>query len=158
MLVDQWGRIALALVLLGAVATSAGYLTHALAVERESRILRSALQTPVAEHQGDAVDKPAPWRMFVVGRVLDPQGKPVAGARVMASARVKMAPSGTPDGLDSAVIGSSAADESGRFRLDVPRTSSSRNDEFMAIALAPGYGAGWARIDPDAEQPAADIS
>ena len=28
----------------------------------------------------------------------------------------------------------------------------------MAIALSPGHGVGWAKIDPDADQPAADIS
>ena len=41
-------------------------------------------------------------------------------------------------------------DESGRFRLDTPRTSSSRSDEFTVVALAPGYGAGRVNVDPDA--------
>ena len=44
------------------------------------------------------------------------------------------------------------------FGWTCARTSSSRDDEFTAIALAPGYGAGWAGIDPDADQPVADIS
>jgi protocatechuate 3,4-dioxygenase beta subunit len=35
----------------------------------------------------DANPTPAPGRMFVVGRVLDPQGKPVPGAAVMVHAR-----------------------------------------------------------------------
>ena len=35
----------------------------------------------------DANPTPAPGRMFVVGRVLDPQGKPVPGAAVMVQAR-----------------------------------------------------------------------
>ena len=55
-------------------------------------------------------------------------------------------------------IGHANADGSGRFRLDAPRTSSSRNDAFVAIALAPGFGVGWVKIDPDADQPAADIT
>ena len=55
------------------------------------------------------------------------------------------------------MIGHADADGSGRFRLDAPRTSSSRNDEFMAVALAPGYGVGWAELDPDANQPDAEI-
>ena len=29
---------------------------------------------------------------------------------------------------------------------------------FGAVALAPGYGAGWVELDPDADQPAADIT
>ena len=47
---------------------------------------------------------------------------------------------------------------SGQFRLDAPRTSSSRDEEVFVIALAPGYGIGWTKFDPDAQEPAADIS
>ena len=57
-----------------------------------------------------------------------------------------------------AVLGQATADGSGRFRLETPRTSSSQNDEFVAIAHAPGYGIGWAALDPDRAQPAAEIS
>ena len=97
--------------------------------------------------------------MFVVGRVLDPQGKPVPGATVMASARAKF--SGPATGLEdraAAVIAHANADATGGFVLDAPRTSSSRDDECMAIALAPGYGAGWVHVDPDVDRPESDIS
>ena len=47
---------------------------------------------------------------------------------------------------------------SGRFRVDAPRTSSSRHEAFGAIALAPGYGVGWVVLDPDDDQPTADIT
>jgi hypothetical protein len=59
--------------------------------------------------------------------------------------------------MSPVVIGHADADGSGQFRLDAPRASSSRNDEFMAVALAPGYGVGWAELDPDANQPDAEI-
>jgi hypothetical protein len=97
--------------------------------------------------------------MFVVGRVLDQQGRPVSGATVIASTRATL--SGVAVGSEAmtlSVIGQSESDGSGRFRLDAPRTSSTRDDEFMTIALAPGFGVGWAAVDPDAEQPAADIA
>ena len=45
------------------------------------------LHNPVAAKPADANPKPAPGRMFVVGRVLDPQGKPVPNATVMVYAR-----------------------------------------------------------------------
>ena len=56
-------------------------------------------------------------------------------------------------------LGRALSDGAGRFQADVPRTSSSRYDEFGAVALAPGYGAGWVdSLDPDADQPSADIT
>ena len=50
------------------------------------------------------------------------------------------------------------ADGSGRFRIDAPRTSSTRHEEFGAVAMAPGYGIGWVGLDPDDDQPTAEIS
>jgi RNA polymerase sigma factor (sigma-70 family) len=149
--------ISLTLVLVGAFATGAGYLTGALARNDEPKIAGAGRQTAVATTPNDA--KPGPGRMFVLGRVLDPQGKPVAGATVMASVRVKF--SLIQGGLLRPIlteIGHAEADGAGRFRVDAPRTSSSRNDEFVALALAPGFGVGWVKIDPDADQPAADIT
>ena len=97
--------------------------------------------------------------MFVVGRVIDPDGKPVPGATVTASVQSKFSLGWSALArpmLDE--IGHISADESGRFRVDAPRTSSSRNDAFVAIGLAPGFGVGWVKVDPDADQPIADIT
>ena len=49
-------------------------------------------------------------------------------------------------------------DGSGRFRIELPRTSSARHDRLVATAMAPGYGIGWAELDPDADPPPADIA
>ena len=147
------------LLLLGAVATSAGYLARALAANDEPMSPLAIRQTPLAAKPDDAKAVPAPGRMFVIGRVLDPQGKPVSGAIVSASVRNKFPENSI--GLQRLTLGESGhagADGSGHFRIDAPRTSSSRNDAFLAIALAPGYGVGWVKIDPDADQPATDIT
>ncbi len=114
---------------------------------------------PVAAKPDDANPKPAPGRMFVVGRVLDPDGKPVPGATVMVyapSLAARRSPhlSRRGPGPDRR----RRADASGRFRIDAPRTSSSHHDAFGAVALAPGYGAGWVELDPDDDQPTADIA
>ena len=55
-------------------------------------------------------------------------------------------------------IGQAASDGSGRFRLDMPRISSSTHHMVGAAAIAPGYGVGWVDLDLDADQPAADIT
>ena len=73
--------------------------------------------------------------------------------------RAKVTPGLTSDeAFTLSAIGHTEADAAGRFRLDAPRTSSARQEEVMLTALAPGFGVGWARFDPDAEEPAADIA
>ena len=107
----------------------------------------------------DAKPSPAPGRMFVVGRVLDPEGKPVPSATVMVHARIlRPGPPPYRSLMIQVPLADVRADDSGRFRIDAPRTSSSRHDGFGAIALAPGHGVGWVELDPDDEQPAAEIT
>ena len=96
--------------------------------------------------------------MFVVGRVLDPQGNPVPNAAVMICSQAQgLGRAGLVEGIFPRLIGNSKADESGRFRLDAARTSSSRENTCVAVALSPGYGTGWVEFDPDANEPAAEI-
>jgi hypothetical protein len=66
-------------------------------------------------------------------------------------------------GMDSersfpAPVGHGASDASGRFRLDAARASSAHHAKVGATAIAPGYGVGWADLDPDEDQPSADIT
>jgi hypothetical protein len=155
--VSRLKRIATTLLLL--VATGAGYWTYAAAMKDEPKGRPAAPQSPVASKPDEAIAKPAPGRMFVVGRVLDPDGKPLPTATTMAYARNRAA--GYKPSLArmyAIPIGDARADGSGRFRLDAPRVSSSEYDTFGAAAIAPGYGAAWVELDPDAEQPVADIT
>ncbi len=159
MMLHRFKLASLTLFFVGVVATSTGYLTRSLARSDEPKSRATIPQAPALAKPDETNAKPAPGRMFVVGRVLDPQGKPVPGATVAASAVPKFAESA--GGLERRALtelGHTGADAAGRFRLDSLRTSSSRNDGFVAIALAPGYGVGWAKSDVDADQPAADIT
>ncbi len=143
----------LIVLLLGAAATGAGVLTPSLARNDEPK------GPPIGPQPKDASPAPAPGRMWVTGRVLDPQGKPVPGAAVMVHARsLALWRAYLLSRLSQVPIGEARADGSGRFRLDAPRTSSARYEGMGAIALAPGYGAGWVELDPDDEQPTADIT
>ena len=93
------------------------------------------------------------------GEGLSPTGKPVPNATVMAYASLKW--HGRGDGLlecrrsRSGRRGVTARAGSGWMRL---RTTSSRHYQVGAVAIAPGYGAGWVELDPDAGQPVADIT
>lgn len=107
----------------------------------------------------DANPTPAPGRMFVVGRVLDTRGNPVPGAAVMVHAR-DLRPGRAPflSRVKSIPLAGGRADASGRFRIDAPRTSSARYDDFGAVAIAPGHGVGWVALDADDDQPEVEIS
>jgi hypothetical protein len=97
--------------------------------------------------------------MFVTGRVLDPAGRPVGGATIAVYAR-SLASTGAllHPPRNQAPIGDGRADGSGRFRIDAPRTSSSHHEAFGAIVMAPGHGANWVGLDPDADEPTAAIT
>jgi RNA polymerase sigma factor (sigma-70 family) len=156
MLVNNLRLTVLSLLLLAAGATGAGFLARAKAIGNEAMMLRAAQQPTGLD---ETKQKPAPGRMFVVGRVVDPGGKPAPGARVTTSARAKFSEIEFGMGRPPlAPIGNVDADGTGRFRVEAPRTSSSRNDGFVAVALAPGFGVGWVEIDPDADEPAGEIT
>jgi protocatechuate 3,4-dioxygenase beta subunit len=161
MLFHKLGLTALTvLVLAAAVVTGAGYSSQSPAMRDEPRERSGGPRSATARNAKDANPALASGRMFVAGRVLDLQGKPVPNASVMVHARLKILRHGEEfDGPVAPVpIGHGAADGSGRFRFDAPRISSAWYDHFGAVAIAPGYGAGWVELDPDAEQPTAEIA
>ena len=154
MLFHKLKFVALTLLFLGAVAVGEGFVRQAPARQTAKPEPR-----PIAAKPDDDNPRPAPGRMFVVGRVLDPQGKPVPNATTMTYARSKAnGHSPSMSRMNPIPIADARADGSGRFRIDAPRTSSSRYDQFGASAIAPGYGVGWVELDPDADQPTADIT
>jgi len=110
---------------------------------------------PARQQAPAAVEKPhvAAEQLTVSGRVVDPDGKPVAGARLYSvdqkSAQVIF------DG-DIATTARGATGPDGRFRFEVAdppnRIDTRRRDERRIIAAADGYGVGWAaRRDGDQE-------
>jgi RNA polymerase sigma factor (sigma-70 family) len=145
--------------LLGAAAIAAGYLSVALASTNQPAEAPADLQPQLAARANGAAMRPGPGRMFISGRVLDPKGLPVPNATAMAYARSKaLGHSPSLRRMRPLPIGAGGADGSGRFRIDVPRTSSARHDTFGVVAIAHGFGAAWSELDPDADQPAADIT
>ena len=81
MFVHKLKTAALSLMILAVVATGAGWLARPLVMGDEPR-----MKSPPPARPSAAATIPSnganPARMTVAGRVLDPQGKPIANARV----------------------------------------------------------------------------
>ena len=58
---------------------------------------------------------------------------------------------------DFIALGLGQTDAAGQFRMGASRTSSAGYVELVVLAAAPGFGLGWAKLNPDAEQPGRDI-
>jgi RNA polymerase sigma factor (sigma-70 family) len=159
MLHERLRFAAIGLFALGAVIVGGGFLSHAVAQKDELKESPLGQRPSVAGYQQPTNQHPTPGHMFVVGRVLDPQGKPVPNANVTVYVRLKQSAqpylSGHP-GHTTAQQG--RCDESGRFRLDTVRTSSARHETLSVAAMAPGFGIGWTDIDPDTDLPGGEIA
>lgn len=99
---------------------------------------------------GPQADRPAAQQMTLTGRVLTPDGKPAARARVAVIALSTRPLKPREEWVDlEQVLGTSRADGQGRFRLAVRRTSSRTFSSLELMAAAPGYGLGWQNLHPD---------
>jgi RNA polymerase sigma factor (sigma-70 family) len=139
-------QIAAALIVaLGLIVAGAGVLTaQAPTLPPGGAVPQADTQPPAAAKPPANPEKDGP--VEVRGRVLDPDGKPVTGARlVFIYASVEKAP--------EKVWATSAAD--GAFQFSLPRGiedaawSGSAWDQTYAVAAAEGYGFAWARVRPE---------
>jgi RNA polymerase sigma factor (sigma-70 family) len=152
---------ALTLAFLGAIAGGAGFVAQAPGRQADFGELSRAGKPDLLQVAAEPVEvkpEPGPSQMFVVGRVLDPQGKPVPKATTMVYANLKQPwRFARLERMAPPVIGEAISDTLGRFRLDAARTSSATHEQSTIIAIAPGYGAGWVNLDLDADRHTADI-
>ena len=96
--------------------------------------------------------------MTVAGRVLDPDGKPMAGVPVDVLGRPATTwPAAGENVVEFIILGRGVPGPDGRFQLDAARTRAARFSEVYVLAAAPGYGLNWAALNPGAEQPTAEI-
>ena len=127
-----------ALMALGALVVGAATAGRASAANDEPQSQSAALGSCVQT-------APSSGRMFVTGRVLDPEGKPIPNAAVSVYARTKYAllDDGFPNRMGDLELWQGHCDASGRYQIETPRTSSSRYQLFGVAALIVGYGVGW---------------
>ncbi|MHB1557651.1 MAG: sigma-70 family RNA polymerase sigma factor [Isosphaeraceae bacterium] len=142
------------LVVAAAVAAVAGWMVRpeALADDPGVRPVAKAGARPAAVRP-----EPARGRMTVVGRVMDPQGRPAAKAAVMVHGASKAVDDRPMAGVPTA-LGQATCDANGRFRIEMPRITSATHHMIGVTAMAPGFGMGWVDLGVDDEQPSAEVT
>jgi RNA polymerase sigma factor (sigma-70 family) len=83
----------------------------------------------------------------VRGKVLGPDAKAVAGARVAVIAIPWRWHRGRVGPMQQTVLGKAVSDQAGRFRLTVPALSADKYYEPIALATAKGHGLDWQWLD-----------
>jgi hypothetical protein len=168
MLFHRLRAVALAVLLIAALTAGAGALIPSLdafAGSREgeptARTARTEPRPPDAPRPAES-PRPAAGRMIVVGRVLDPEGRPVAGVPVDVVGRSRAPRAAVEERAEPCLaLGGGTTGADGGFRIEAPRTSSSAFLQVYALAAPAGpglgLGFGWAVLDPDAETPAAEV-
>jgi RNA polymerase sigma factor (sigma-70 family) len=131
-----------ALLAVGLVAGAAAFMQRGTAADETEKPAAAASARPsAAEAKDDSVE--------VSGRVVDPDGKPFAGATVFFTHYILSGRGSRPPAVTS--------DAAGRFRLRVSRTG--YPEEYMkahwmrgaVVAVGRGFGFGWAGTDDAAK-------
>jgi RNA polymerase sigma factor (sigma-70 family) len=94
---------------------------------------------PETERRQPPLPAPADAKASVIvrGRLLDPDGKPVNGARLFSPHFVNSSPRG---GGDIRIVSRGISDVDGRFRFDFPRSDIPKGGIASFLAAADGYG------------------
>ncbi len=116
---------------------------------------------PSIAKQPDPTTRPdpaTPGRMTVSGRVLDADGKPCASAPIELIGRRRQPWISTSDPANYyMLLGRGVSDGQGRFCVEALRTSADRFFEVHALVAVTGLSLSWHTLNPDAEQPAAEL-
>jgi len=151
MLLNKLKLTVATLLFLAIIAGGAGLMARTAALRKdEAKSSAAGLQLPQAPRHDRTTPSSAPDRMVITGRVLDPNGKPVAGARVA----VVALPLPQPQTHDlralerTQVLGSARADALGHFRVDFPRSMIGRWDVDL-VAGATGWALGARAMEPN---------
>jgi RNA polymerase sigma factor (sigma-70 family) len=148
--------LAVGLVALGAVA-----LTHTAQAQRPTQTTTNAEAPPASEDKPKSgppalpADKNDATKLTVTGRILDPDGRPAAGARVAVVARQGVLLSSWQgwSALRNDISGQVETDAAGRFRLVLARSDPLMNVRAVrVIAMKEAAGLAWKAIDPNADK------
>ncbi len=137
-------RITLTILLAGSIlAAGTGALAHRLLAEPPQGGPVQKLPRPSTRPAPAEGTKGAKESVTVGGRVLDADGKPVAGARLYWPRLLREQPQ-TDDDVTIEARGTTGAD--GRFRVELPRPGPLAENPVPLIAAADGYGVQWVEL------------
>jgi protocatechuate 3,4-dioxygenase beta subunit len=145
------GKVRLAAGLLLTVSLLAVSGSHALAPPETA----PAPEKPAARPTQQAA-KPAPEKTIVVrGRVLDPDGKPVKGARLYWPRVPKNEPRTTEDIENIEIAKRAKSDAEGHFHFELPRSDIHPDwlKNISLLAVADGYGVDGVELPKDDPSP-----
>jgi RNA polymerase sigma factor (sigma-70 family) len=140
-------KIVTGLVLAISVVSGAGLLAHTALAEKAAQAKAASppafreAKKPAAQNGAKPVElQEARDSISITGRVLDPDGKPVTGARLFWVRQRKAQPQGRED---FALTQQGVSSTDGRFTLKLPRTDAQLG---TLIAAADGYGIDWVEL------------
>jgi RNA polymerase sigma factor (sigma-70 family) len=94
----------------------------------------------------DGANFPAPGTVVVKGRVLNPDGKPVVGARLYFPRRPKTVDAWATDYGEIETQERGATDPDGRFRIELQGPEIPPDQDFFLVAAAEGFGLDGTKI------------
>ncbi len=166
MFISQIKRTAAIVLAAACIATGAGIIAvgaaqrEAPSTKGNATAARVADRQPVKADGGGVTPQPAGDRestITLAGVVIDPAGKPVAGAAVAVFGFPHRARASGDYSNPHQVIGQATADGAGRFWMSLPRTLSARFVNLDVIAVGAGFGMGWQPLNPEAIAPEIEV-
>jgi RNA polymerase sigma factor (sigma-70 family) len=140
-------RVVLVLLALAVVGAGAGLLAHQPPSGDAEPPRAGAEPRPQPAPPAPPAAKPEKGEELAVsGRVLDPAGKPAAGAQVAVVMVGLYEPGAEGKAADLNRLQEAKADDDGRFRLRAARPAGVRDPMTWVVAAAPGFGFGWSYV------------
>jgi RNA polymerase sigma factor (sigma-70 family) len=150
-------KVATAMLVAAGVFVSAGALARQVLTDKRAALPspaaylpKNAREQPIAKLQPAVIKDDANQTVEISGHVLDPEGKPVAGAKLYQAFWVEFIEHNMPPAPK--LRGTSGPDGRFHFTISKPDFDKSPKAVPQLIAVADGFGPDWVRLDKPSVQ------